>query len=76
MSVQIDNLKAKVDTLKTAVEGLVTLTNSLKKQLDDLVAGGSLSPADTATVQGMSDEADVTLKEITDAVAADTPPAP
>lgn len=83
LKVKVDGLKTVVDTQKTAIESLVTLTASLKSQLDTLLAGGSLSPADAATVQGMSDTIDSTVteitataKEATDAIAADTPPAP
>ena len=63
---------AKITTLVSAVNGLVALANSLKASNDVLIANGTLSPEDLATVQAASDAADAALATIGAAVAADT----
>jgi hypothetical protein len=76
MSVKIDALAAKVDSLGTALTSLVSLTDTLKADLDALIAGGSLSPADAATVQAISDKIDTDVAAITATVTKDTPAPP
>ena len=76
MSTQIDALSAKVDSLGTALTSLVALTDTLKADLDALIAGGSLSPADAAAVQAISDKIDTDVALITSTITKDTPAPP
>jgi transcriptional regulator len=75
-NVQIAAETAKVEALITATNTLIALANSLKATLDVLVANGSLTADDLATVQKASDEADAALASVQATVTADTPPAP
>lgn len=61
---QIDDLKTAVDTLKTSAESLIALNDATNAKLAALIAGGTLSDADKATLQATLDEANAATDEI------------
>ncbi len=72
---KIDDLKTAVDGLKAAAETLIAQNDKTNAALAALIAGGTLSAADQATLQAALDEATATTAEVTADVAKNTPPA-
>jgi outer membrane murein-binding lipoprotein Lpp len=75
MSTDLSGLSAQVDTLNTQVDALITLTNTIKADLDAAVAAGD----GLSTIQAISAKITAEQAKIVSAITADTPvsaPAP
>jgi hypothetical protein len=68
MSVQLDDLTAKVTALQTVDASAVALLQGLKVKLDEAIAGGDL-----AVIQTLSDQIGISTQALADAVTANTP---
>lgn len=70
----LDQTLADVQAETTVVEGLATLTGSLKAQLDAVLAG-QLTPAQQAQVDAIFAQVEANKQKLADAITANTPAA-
>lgn len=66
-------LTQKVNEVATVDDSIITLVNGLAQQIRDLVAAGTIQPAD---LTALADQLEADNQKIRDAVTANTTPAP
>lgn len=69
----LDDLNAKADVLKTAIDAALAAMNDVKAKLDAALAAPAL---DAAAVKAISDKLDADIAEVNSITAVDAPAAP